>query len=307
MTRHMMTIHPDEKYEDVVNILKPLLPQTNEQIQGVIKKTEKVIDEVNTDKDQTVNTGESNTIVAKETYVDAQSSANFIILENKLIQKPLQSPLDKELNGPQVYWKDGGKSLVQNQIQVITVLSTNYETGADHVNLIEVPFSDKLENGNEGTFNRVPHISHNWNDLKQQPVLENQIDLNSKLTPLGRSNEQQQPSDYNECKNTDIPRNTPSVIRSIGNVNKKLTAPQANDDLNEKANTTLEYDYKHKKYNHHYNVDLYRKILGCDDDSCHSEGHHREQVHHEASFETAIPTAVHWRKCFKNIYETSAT
>ncbi|XP_073818427.1 uncharacterized protein isoform X2 [Musca autumnalis] len=314
MTRHIKTIHPDENYEDIVKICKPnTAHKPNEQLSLEIteNKTEMQRQQHGSGHDK-----DSDSL---------ESSRNVVIIENKLIRRP----------------SGGNQSNQQilNQIHVITALPPPTTVETDTTNWKnEKPAEINLQ---DLTYENHIDDEHNWRSSKctenlsskheyhhQLPEISNIQDMNVCTNMLLKESE---PCTVDTVHSPNpIVVHPPSVICSVGNVSKKLTFPFKETETittnqEESYKTRTEFEYKHKKYNHHYNVDLYRKILGLtgdDEDDNHSvednnansqsEEEQRKVIKHPVQDDNppgntnGTAAALHWRKSFKHIYETSS-
>ncbi|XP_013118454.2 zinc finger protein 347 [Stomoxys calcitrans] len=329
MTRHIKTIHPEEKYEDIVQILNVSPPQS--------------FKENDLDKAETNHHNANHVMNYTERSIPTSSAGykspvtNIVIIENKLIQSPIQTAgnhLSVERANKHIQQchkeetsNDNSKhttlyeSFSMNKIQVITALPTNKTTSIHIVqnNHETLPYPHSAEE-NDKSKNDV-QLEKSEIDLSNHYSNERfKMSLSKNLQTVEFEDQQQNIESHHSCEERSHPliiHNTPSVIRSVGNVNRNLNLPIVSKPVAVNDNTAMDYEYKHKKYNHHYNVDLYRKILGCDDEEDNEnfvetqrETNATYNQHHQqdnSSESTNPTTAVHWRKSFKNIYETTAT
>ncbi|XP_011293497.2 zinc finger and BTB domain-containing protein 24 isoform X1 [Musca domestica] len=304
MARHIKTIHPDESYGNIVQILKPTANINNQLTETITNKTER-----EDDVQQHV-VVEPNDI-GDNTSKNVESSNNVVIIENKLLQRP------------STYSLDDRQTL--NQIHVITALPATKQT-------------DDIQQTSERSFEICQNDTTRENNKNEK--WESRFQTQQKLPDVGdvqcktqdpdlKSKESTMSTKESENIHQPIVLHTPSVIRSVGNVSKKIIFQLNDAEAMKKpkvSNSALDYEYKHKKYNHHYNVDLYRKILGItgdDDEDNEQENNNNNNYNSQLEEQPEVirprdqeecfngntngnAAAVHWRKSFKHIYETSS-
>lgn len=312
MNRHVNTIHPEEKFDNIVEVIKPSFAETHDSF---------------------------------ETKIENKGNRSFVIIENKLIQKPTinaseQNNTETETDVLKNINNESGNFgyQIKNQINVImevpssdsnllsledktedqqTHLDSKTKESQSSVNIL------KNESNNKGKgFKSESQTFYNFEYQNQTEIIltpENEM-LNSNTTNLQSQFDLENHAPVKA--QDDIPaqndfesktKTISSVIRSIGNVKKNLCPYNvtANTKVVDKTNS----EYKHKKYcRNNYNIDLYRKILGCDDDDDdddqQQENNNYTPPNHSCNtIESNILKStgpVHWRKSFKNNYETSA-
>ncbi|XP_075146729.1 uncharacterized protein LOC142221081 [Haematobia irritans] len=308
MTRHIKTIHPEETFNNIVKILKistPELIEENELRNSVDSEIRLDINDSPENMIPTIN------------IVENAASTSVVIIENKLIQKPIEFIINKAEQWSSAKSLDNdnsyntfGELQFQNKVHVITSLPMSNKIINDNFEKTSIPDPTKCE------YLKVNELEQNKDVMTQSQLQQNDTQVATNLQR--RENLPACPTRNIETDNVEsiyhYVCNTQSVIRSVGNVSKKLDlqiqSPQAAS-----KDTDKNYEYKHKKYNHHYNVELYRKILGCGDDDNNDtfteeprDLNPSNQEHDtNTSASTNIPTMQHWRKSFKNIYETSSS
>ncbi|XP_037805303.1 PR domain zinc finger protein 15 [Lucilia sericata] len=305
MTRHLNTIHPDEKFDNIVEIIRPMMSDTNLNPKHTIAESESI--DIDTFK------GKNKNIPGK----------NFVIIENKLLQKPYEHKdsiieLSKNITN-EISTYDRTKYPLINQIKVITAIHTyekeifnesNENKTINHQQQVDSKIFEPAASPDETNcdLKAIPSkfVEQNENNIadnslgkqKSQNQTENETKMQDTFFDKDffqhRKQEKEQPLQIYEPPKT---QTISSVIRSVGNA-KNLTyyleAP-----VTPIKQTCLEY--KHKKYcRNNYNIDLYRKILGCDEDD--DEKEQPNCIFTPQTSSTAA--AVHWRKSFKNNYET---
>ena len=311
MNRHVNTIHPEEKFDNIVEVIKPSFSETHDSF---------------------------------ETKIESKGNRNFVIIENKLIQKPTvnaseQNSNETETDVPKNINNESGNfgNQIKNQINVIMEVPSSDSNllalkgkAEDHQTQL-----DSKTRANQSSVNTLKNESNNKRkDFKSESrTFDNFEYPNQTEIILTTENELQNSNTTNLQSQFDFENHAPvkaeddiraqndfeskthtisSVIRSVGNVKKNLCP--YNIAANTKAIDKTNSEYVHKKYcRNNYNIDLYRKILGCDDDddedqqqennNCIPPNHSCNNIENNI-LKSAGP--VHWRKSFKNNYETSA-
>lgn len=331
MIRHLNTIHPEESFDNIVKIIRPAMTVTTEKAYHPTGE----IRDCNIFKSKDDNfTHKSNT---------HKSNKNVVIIENKLLYKPFDKkeckndlpegltnnvntdeyPLIKQIKvitAVPTYQQEIITQNIKNAPQEFTKLSkntneqtnqkTSYDLNNTYCKVIE-QIKDTAENV---TFSH-PNQAHLKNLRKQiedkSIVQELSYVREDELKTFGTVSLKQLQQQFENCEQPKT-QTISSVIRSVGNVKKNLTS---NIVMTTKLINQTSLEYKHKKYyRSNYNIDLYRKILGCDgeDENVGENVEHQQNSMETQSeknlcdeiFKSSAP--VHWRKSFKNNYETSA-
>lgn len=303
MTRHLNTIHPEEKFENIVDI---------------IKHSTKSNKEINLQIEESYGYDNEHQHLAK-------SHDNVVIIENKLLQKPFETK-DLIINLPENitnHTNQNEEYPLINQIKVITAVSTYKQDSYTIAN--QVKYMENPENSNVDTITSANNISQMPAETKANTFIQqteneipsfkisNNLETQNILKTSTTADEFETTTDFT---NYDLPKTEKisSVIRSVGNVKKNLT-PLVSTPAKQPINQTS-LEYKHKKYcRNNYNIDLYRKILGCDEDEQEDDNEKNELKESEynsidsqsQNYILKTSTPVHWRKSFKNIYETSSS
>ena len=303
MNRHVNTIHPEEKFDNIVEVIKPSFAETHDSFQ---------------------------------TNIESKGNRNFVIIENKLIQKPTinvseQNSTETETDVPKNINNESGNFgyQIKNQINVIMEVPSSVsnllslkDKAEDHPTRLDSKAKESPEDWfilkNESNSKRKDFKSEDQNQTEIILTPENEMQ-NSNTTNLqsqfNLENHAPFKSQDDILAQNDFELKTQtisSVIRSVGNVKKNLCS--YNVTANTKAIDKTNSEYIHKKYcRNNYNIDLYRKILGCDDEDdedqqqenndCTPPNHSCNNIENNI-LKSAGP--VHWRKSFKNNYETSA-
>lgn len=355
MTRHVNTIHPELKFDDIVLIIKPTaqkkIQQSSEEQHAIedikygniLEKSGLVIDFDKFDETKIVCEQEK-----------TKNSNTVVIIEDRVLQKPKELLKNEEVyilcenedlaqKGPtkvhaKDYYKTDFNVEKHAQAQVATPLASSNVKTDGKGNLPQVEMNNTMLQAEKQVESQIQYILSPSTNLEQnitsqnKSIYDNKV-LNSILIENKQSSDHitetlDSRTDTNTlnclapklsstaakiCDPIDqTTHNKASVIRSIGNVKKMLTSTPTTTIVTTKSNVLLDCEYKHKKYNRHYNVDLYRKILGCDDveddDSDEDQHHsnHQTDKQNNNSCDATNATPVHWRKSFKNSYETSA-
>lgn len=294
MTRHLNTIHPEEKFENIVDIIKPSMKQSNQ----INIETEDNMAQ------QPINCND-----------------NIVIIENKLLQKPFESKdsiIDLPENVTNQINNINEEYPLINQIKVITAVSTYKQEICNNdisdkynknlnMDIITDDFNQKsseLQTQFETKSNLL--LKQTEHDIPSTEIRNNLHYLstqNTYNTSTIASTELQKPPEFT---NYELPKTQKisSVIRSVGNVKKNLT-PLITTPAKPISQSSME-EYKHKKYcRNNYNIDLYRKILGCDEYDDNESDKVKETDQNSIDLKSSTP--VHWRKSFKNIYETTSS
>ncbi|XP_065366233.1 MDS1 and EVI1 complex locus protein EVI1-A [Calliphora vicina] len=329
MTRHLNTIHPDEKFDNIVEVISPPTTDTNV-----------ALNQTNM---------ESDNYKLREKHL-TKPEKNVVIIENKLLHKPFE--LKDSINDLPNKLTNKIETVeypLINQINVITPVPTyeqiientslnciqHYKT-TDHqqqvedklfdpvlfykndasgpncdLNVIQNEFVEELETNAALNNHNSSSLKKSQNQTLQQNKIQdtcnNQEYIQHHILEKELNIQHQSSQIYEPPKTQTIS----SVIRSIGNV-KNLSCPIV--AITKPINQTCT-EYKHKKYcRNNYNIDLYRKILGCDDEDDEEEEEEKVQqtfIQTPQSEENLcdshmmkLSTPVHWRKSFKNNYET---
>ncbi|KAI8130284.1 Zinc finger protein Gfi-1b [Lucilia cuprina] len=320
MTRHLNTIHPDEKFNNIVDIIRPIISNTNVNHKHNIIESESF--DIDTFKEKHKNNPEK----------------NVVIIENKLLQKPHEHndsivAISKNITNEQIQTYDNSKYPLINQIKVITAIHTyekeifhenNKNTTIDHHQQIDYPKNDANEINCDLKAITSKNVEQSENNIadnslskeKSQNQTENETKMQDSFIDkdyiVQRKQDKEHPLQIYEPPKT---QTISSVIRSVGNV-KNLTCYLEAPATPIKQNCL---EYKHKKYcRNNYNIDLYRKILGCDEEddeeneekeqsNCMLTPQPRNDLCDNPMLKSSTSAAVHWRKSFKNNYETWST